>query len=44
LDPYEGLTSDWMDDIPNFKRVVVSEKKKVNGKKCNTAGSNWGNH
>ena len=41
LDPYEGLTSDWMDDIPNFKRVVVSEKKKVNGKKCNTAGSNW---
>ena len=41
MDQFEGLTSDWMDDVPNFKRVVVSEKKKVNGKKCNTAGSNW---
>ena len=41
MDPYEGLTSDWMDDVPNFKRVVVSEKKKINGKKCKIAGSNW---
>ena len=41
MDQFEGLTSDWMDDVPNFKRVVVSEKKKVNGKSCNTAGSNW---
>ena len=41
MDPYEGLTSDWMDDVPNFKRVVISEKKKINGKKCKIAGSNW---
>jgi hypothetical protein len=41
MDPFEGLTSDWMDDVPNFKRIVISEKKKVNGKSCNTAGSNW---
>ena len=41
MDAYEGLTSDWMDDVPNFKRVVVSEKKKINGKKCKVAGSNW---
>ena len=41
MDPYEGLTSDWMDDVPNFKRVVVSEKKKINGKNCKIAGSNW---
>ena len=25
----------------SFNRVVVSKKKKVNGKRCNTAGSNW---
>ena len=41
MDHYEGLTSDWMDDVPNFKRVVVSEKKKINGKSCKLAGSNW---
>ena len=29
MDAYEGLTSDWMDDVPNFKRVVVSENKKI---------------
>ena len=28
MDPFEGLTSDWMDKVPNFKRIVVSEKKK----------------
>ena len=41
MDPFEGLTSDWMDKVPNFKRIVVSEKKKINGKKCKIAGSNW---
>ena len=41
MDHFEGLTSDWMDDVPNFNRVVVSEKKKINGKKCKIAGSNW---
>ncbi len=41
MDHYEGLTSDWMDTVPNFKRVVISETKKINGKKCKIAGSNW---
>ena len=41
MDHYEGLTSDWMDTVPNFKRVVVSETKKINGEKCKIAGSNW---
>ena len=41
MDPYEGLTSDWMDNVPNFKRVVISEKKTIDGKKCKYAGSDW---
>ena len=41
MDHFEGLTSDWMDDVPNFNRVVVSEKKKIDGKNCVLAGSNW---
>jgi hypothetical protein len=41
MDYYEGLTSDWMDDVPNFKRVVISNDKKINGKKCKISGKNW---
>ena len=41
MDHYEGLTSDWMDNVPNFQRIVISENKKINGKKCNLAGSDW---
>ena len=41
MDHFEGLTSDWMDNVPNFNRVVVSKKKTINGKKCKIAGSNW---
>ena len=41
MDHFEGLTSDWMDGVPNFKRIVVSENKKINGKRCKVAGSNW---
>ena len=41
LDHYEGLTSDWMDNVPNFQRIIISENKKINGKKCNLAGSDW---
>ena len=41
MDHYEGLTSDWMDNVPNFQRIVISENKKINGKSCNTAGSDW---
>ena len=42
MDDFEGLTSDWMDDVPNFNRVVVSKKlNKIKRKKCKIAGSNW---
>ena len=41
MDYYEGLTSDWMNDVPNFKRVVISNDKKINGKKCKISGKDW---
>ena len=41
MDHYEGLTSDWMDDVPNFKRIVISNNKKINGKKCKVSGKNY---
>ena len=33
-DSYEGLTSDWLDNIEGMKRIVISEDYKINGKKC----------
>ena len=41
MDHYEGLTSDWMNDVPNFKRVIISDDKKINGKKCKISGKDW---
>ena len=41
MDHYEGLTSDWMNDVPNFKRVVISDDKKINEKKCKISGKDW---
>ena len=41
MDHYEGLTSDWMNDVPNYKRVVISDDKKINGKKCKISGKDW---
>ena len=41
MDHYEGLTSDWMNDVPNFKRIVISNDRKINGKKCKVSGKNW---
>ena len=41
MDHYEGLISDWMNDVPNFKRVVISNDKKINGKKCKISGKDW---
>tara|TARA_B100001175_G_C19488352_1_gene631178 strand:+ start:1001 stop:1918 length:918 start_codon:yes stop_codon:yes gene_type:complete len=34
MDPFDGLLTDWVEDIPNVKRIIVSENKKVNDKKC----------
>ena len=33
-DPFEGLTSDWLDQIDGMNRVVISEDYTINGKKC----------
>ena len=41
MDHYEGLTSDWMNDVPNFKRVIISKDRKINGKKCIIKGKDW---
>ena len=40
-DKYEGLLSDWLDEIPGMKRIVISENYKINGKKCKRKGDDW---
>ena len=33
-DSYEGLLSDWLDDIPGLERIIISEDYTINGQKC----------
>ena len=33
-DSYEGLTSDWLENIDGMNRIIISEDYKINGKKC----------
>ena len=33
-DKFEGLLSDWMDDMELIDRVIISENFKINGKSC----------
>ena len=40
-DKYEGLLSDWLDDIPSVNRIVISENFKINGQKCIRKGDDW---
>jgi len=40
-DKYEGLLSDWLEEIPNMKRIVISENYKINGKSCVRKGYDW---
>ncbi len=40
-DKYEGLLSDWLEEIPDVKRIVISENFKINGKKCIRKGDDW---
>ena len=40
-DKYEGLLSDWLEEVPGVKRIVISENYKVNGKKCVVGGYDW---
>jgi len=41
-DPYDGLLSDWVEEISGVKRVIISEDKKIDGKKCYRIGINNG--
>jgi len=40
-DKYEGLLSDWLEEIPSVKRIVISKDYKINGKKCIRKGDDW---
>ena len=40
-DKCEGLLSDWLEKIPNMKRIVISENYKINGKSCVRKGYDW---
>ena len=40
-DNYEGLLSDWLEEVPGVKRIVISENYKINGKSCVVKGDNW---
>ena len=33
-DTYEGLTSDWLDNVEGMNRIVISTDYKINGNKC----------
>ena len=41
-DPYAGLLSDWVEEIPGVQRIIISEDKKINEKKCYRIGINNG--
>ena len=40
-DKYEGLLSDWLEEIPGMKRIIISENYKINGKRCKRKGYDW---
>ena len=40
-DKWEGLLSDWLEEVPGVKRIVISEDYTINGKSCLVKGDNW---
>ena len=40
-DKWEGLLSDWLEEVPGVKRIVISKDYKVNGKSCIVKGDSW---
>ena len=40
-DKYEGLLSDWLEEVAGVKRIVISEDFKINGKNCVMKGNDW---
>ena len=41
-DPFDGLLSDWVENIPGTERIVISEDYKINNKSCKRIGENSG--
>ena len=39
-DKYEGLLSDWLEEVVGVKRIIISEDYKINGKTCVVKGDN----
>jgi len=37
-DTFDGLLSDWVEEIPGVKRIIISKNKKIDGKKCTRKG------
>ena len=40
-DKWEGLLSDWLEEVPGIKRIVISEDYKIKGKSCVVKGDDW---
>ena len=40
-DKYEGLLSDWLEEVQGVKRIVISKDYKINGKSCAVKGVDW---
>ena len=40
-DKWEGLLSDWLEEVPGIQRIIISEDYKINGKSCIVKGDNW---
>ena len=40
-DKFEGLLSDWLEEIPSVKRIIISENYKIHNKVCKMKGSDW---
>ena len=40
-DKWEGLLSDWLEEVPGVKRIVISQDFKIEGKSCVVKGDDW---
>ena len=40
-DKWEGLLSDWLEEVPGVRRIVISEDYKIRGKSCFVKGDDW---
>ena len=40
-DKWEGLLSDWLEEVPGVKRIVISQDYKIKGKSCVVKGDDW---